>query len=151
MRHHLIKLFQYSEWANDRILMTLESHPHDEALRLMNHILGAQDIWLSRIDPDFTGDWPLQGTRPIAECRAGNRHSTGAWIAHLGRIDDETLEATIHYKNLAGAPFENRLKDLVTHVLNHGTHHRAQISTLIRQGGGTPPGTDYIYYLRESA
>lgn len=151
MRHHLIKLFQYSEWANDRLLTSLEAHPHDDALRLMNHILGAQDVWLSRIDHGFEGEWALQDTRPIAECRAGNRRSTGAWIAYLGRIDDEALEAAIHYKNLAGLPFENLLKDLVTHVLNHATHHRAQISTLLRQAGATPPGTDYIYYLRESA
>jgi uncharacterized damage-inducible protein DinB len=34
-------------------------------------------------------------------------------------------------------------------VVNHGTHHRAQIALLLREAEIAPPATGYIYYLRE--
>jgi uncharacterized damage-inducible protein DinB len=149
MREHFIKLWHYTQWANERMMDALDGHPNGEGVRLINHIIGAQDEWLSRFDKDFVRTWELFDQRSLPECRIGNRHSVEGWISYLSRIDAATLDAPIDYKNTAGTPYRHVLKDLVAHGINHSTHHRAQIAMLIRQGGGTPPGTDYIYYLRE--
>jgi uncharacterized damage-inducible protein DinB len=34
------------------------------------------------------------------------------------------------------------------HLVNHSTYHRAQIATLLRQGGLEPVNTDFITYDR---
>jgi uncharacterized damage-inducible protein DinB len=36
------------------------------------------------------------------------------------------------------------------HLVNHGTYHRGQVVTMLRQlGAGTPPSTDLIAFYRE--
>jgi uncharacterized damage-inducible protein DinB len=37
------------------------------------------------------------------------------------------------------------------HVVNHGTYHRGQITTLLRQLGAQPILTDLMHYYRERA
>jgi len=36
------------------------------------------------------------------------------------------------------------LGDLMTHVVNHATYHRGQLTTMLRQVGATPPATDFV-------
>jgi uncharacterized damage-inducible protein DinB len=37
---------------------------------------------------------------------------------------------------------------MILHVVNHGTHHRGQITTILRQLGATPRNLDLIAYYR---
>jgi uncharacterized damage-inducible protein DinB len=50
---------------------------------------------------------------------------------------------------MKGEKFANTIKDIVVHVINHSTYHRAQIAQLVKQSGGEPAKTDYIVYQRE--
>ena len=59
------------------------------------------------------------------------------------------LDAPVAYTNSSGTAFETPLRDILTHVVNHGTHHRAQIALVLREAGIAPPATDYIYFVRE--
>jgi uncharacterized damage-inducible protein DinB len=47
-----------------------------------------------------------------------------------------------HYGKL-----ETELLQLVQHVVNHGTYHRGNITTMLRQLGHPGVSTDYIFYL----
>jgi uncharacterized damage-inducible protein DinB len=46
-------------------------------------------------------------------------------------------------------PFENSMKvwHVLSHVVNHGTAHRAQIGAMLRHLGLKPPPQDYILYV----
>jgi uncharacterized damage-inducible protein DinB len=35
------------------------------------------------------------------------------------------------------------------HLVNHGTYHRGQITTMLRQLGAKPLSTDVIHFYRE--
>ena len=50
-------------------------------------------------------------------------------------------------------PLVNRLTDLmVQHVVNHGSYHRGQVTTMLRQLGAQPPKSqDLITFYRERA
>ena len=37
---------------------------------------------------------------------------------------------------------------VVLHLVNHGSYHRGQVATMLRQAGIKPPGTDLISYYR---
>ncbi|MBL7976800.1 MAG: hypothetical protein JNN12_00565 [Bacteroidetes Order II. Incertae sedis bacterium] len=63
-------------------------------------------------------------------------------------MGNETLQESISYQTTSGASFQNTRAEIITHVLNHGTHHRAQISAHIRATGDIPPAIDYIVYLQ---
>jgi uncharacterized damage-inducible protein DinB len=38
---------------------------------------------------------------------------------------------------------------MVVHVVNHGTHHRGQVTSMIRQLGEKPVSLDLIAFYRE--
>ena len=52
---------------------------------------------------------------------------------------------------MAGAPYEDKLLGILSHVINHGTHHRAQMGQQLLFAGATElPPTDLIFYLRDN-
>jgi uncharacterized damage-inducible protein DinB len=58
----------------------------------------------------------------------------------------------INFRTLAGASASAPIAHIVQHVVNHGTYHRGQVTTMIRQLGGEPPKSlDLILYYRERA
>jgi uncharacterized damage-inducible protein DinB len=38
---------------------------------------------------------------------------------------------------------------MIQHVVNHGTYHRGQVTTMLRQLGAKGVGTDLITFYRE--
>jgi uncharacterized damage-inducible protein DinB len=68
----------------------------------------------------------------------------------VSTLDDATLRVDYAYQNLQGKPFENSYEETLFHVVNHGTYHRGQITTMLRQAGVQQVATtDLIAYLRE--
>jgi len=60
------------------------------------------------------------------------------------------FEKNIYYKNLKGIAYKNKLADILAHVINHGTHHRAQAGQQLKFAGfENLPITDYIFYVRD--
>ncbi|TFG95181.1 hypothetical protein E4H12_13810 [Candidatus Thorarchaeota archaeon] len=57
----------------------------------------------------------------------------------LKDFTDEDLERTYH-QNM-------KVWHVLSHVVNHGTAHRAQIGAMLRGFGFKPPPQDYIYYV----
>ena len=51
--------------------------------------------------------------------------------------------------DLKGNQFRNPRWQALQHLANHGTYHRGQITTLLRQLGATPVSTDLIGFYRE--
>ena len=51
--------------------------------------------------------------------------------------------------NSKGETFSNKIKDILFHIINHSTYHRAQIATDLKQNGIEPINTDYIFYKRK--
>lgn len=59
------------------------------------------------------------------------------------------IQSKISYKNLKGESFENEVEPLSYHLVNHGTYHRGQVTTMLRELGVTHlASTDIIFYLR---
>jgi uncharacterized damage-inducible protein DinB len=74
--------------------------------------------------------------------------SNERWIKFLSTYKLESLEEVIRYQNTKGDTYENRLQQIITHVINHSMHHRGQIALLLREKGVAPPDNDYIIYKR---
>lgn len=143
--------FNYDRWANQRIIEALrgmETPPYD-AVKMLAHILAAELLWLARIlGGDYQGmdPWPIL---PIDECERLASEIHRPWNSLLDEITEEGLDQIIAYTNTRGVDFETSIRDILTHVGNHSTYHRAQIARMIREEGGKAPVTDYIAYVRE--
>ena len=154
MRTHFIELMRYTGWANDLLIDDLTEHAAagldmEEALRQMTHLLRAQDVWRGRVEQTEAAGLPLWVVEPPAACAARSAASIQGWLALLERSTPADLEQPIAYTNTKGRAFETPLRQIVAHVINHSTHHRAQAVRLLRQAGLVPPVTDFIYYLRQ--
>lgn len=151
MKDHFLQLLRYTRWADQQIIESLEALDDaaapERAWQLLDHMGRAQQVWLGRVQgetplPDIWGEPPFEGwRRRIAS-------GTEDWMGFLSDSAPDDFAQTIRYKNSKGISFENELREVVTHVVNHSTHHRAQVATLIREAGGEPPATDYIFWAR---
>jgi uncharacterized damage-inducible protein DinB len=147
----LLRLFQYTRCANDLVIEALRDAragaPAEEALRLLSHLLRAQSIWWGRaVGDEETAGLELWTTDTLEACAERSARSIDRWTEVIEAAGD--LTRTVRYRNSAGTAFETDLRDIAHHVVNHATHHRAQIARLLREAGEEPPASDYIYYLR---
>jgi len=149
MRDHFIKLFNYDNFNNQQISrLIIEAGNPEKPIQLMAHLLGAQQVWLPRcrretatgvvIWPDWKSD--------VFEQAITNNHE--GWISFLETLTPADFDQIINYKDSKGNSHQNKLIDILTHVINHGTHHRAQIGQHLKLTGTDLPVTDYIAYIR---
>ncbi len=144
-------LFQYTRWANDRVLDTLQSADTapDRAVELFSHLLRAQDIWFGRVQDTDHATLSLWAEEELEACAERLGASDRRWQDVLDDVTNGDLDRPVSYTNSKGTAFETPLRDILSHVVNHGTHHRAQIAFLLREADIAPPATDYIFYVRE--
>jgi uncharacterized damage-inducible protein DinB len=142
----LLQHLEYTFWANDQFIVRLkeQSDIPENILNLMSHLLSAHRVWLERIGN--------RGTLPSIWETIAIENWEGINIELYNESCDlvkSTLpEKVIEYTNSTGELFKNSLEDILMHVVNHSTHHRAQVATYMRQNQILPPKSDYIVYLR---
>lgn len=147
----LKKLCAYNTWANSLLwdaLRDVETRgatiPH-YCMNLLSHIANAQVIWTSRIrgsEPSVSV-WQLHD---LDTCKIMLQQSAEDLkeIVEKGEMHDQVVK----YKTFSGDSFETSLTDILLHVFNHGTYHRAQIAKEMKLQGIEPINTDYILFVR---
>ncbi|TGE36349.1 damage-inducible protein DinB [Desulfosporosinus fructosivorans] len=162
-KRQIIELYSYNDWANKKILYVVTELEMEEFRRdlsssfksigdTMVHILGAEELWLSR--------WMGEQGRTLLNPDHFPTHSLLAdrWDDYSNQINSFILSLTeddlthlISYRNLKGIPYTLELWKQMLHVTNHSSYHRGQIVTMLRQLKKKPPALDLInYYLEES-
>ena len=152
-------LFAYNAWANERVWRLCEGLD-DAALdapqpigfgtlrATLYHILVAEEVWVERWERKpwrpFPKDPEGAAPRAMAE-RLPVAAAARQVILDAGREDRWSQE--IEFVDSRQQPHRWRLVDQLLHVVNHGTHHRAQaLQFLKRLGRSAGPGLDYIIY-----
>jgi uncharacterized damage-inducible protein DinB len=143
------RLLDHARWADRLILVSFEARPEvpGPALRELNHIIGAGEVWLSRLTrrASRAAVWP---DLALADARTLADSVHGGFAAYLERLDQAGLRAKVPYTNSAGQTFETPVDEILLHVALHGQYHRGKINLLLRQAGQAPVPTDYIAFAR---
>jgi uncharacterized damage-inducible protein DinB len=156
-------LFAFNAWANRKVLgaaeaLTTEQFTKDTGSSFSSvrdtlaHIFGVEWVWLER----------LQGRSPAAIPEAKEFSDLGTlrsrWaetekrmLEYVSRLDQEELDEAVDYKTLSFGPGRNPRWQMMQHVVNHGTYHRGQVVTMLRQLGAKGVGTDLIHFYREKS
>jgi uncharacterized damage-inducible protein DinB len=154
-RQSLLTHLSYSEWATGKLLdyaSTLSAdavsaplaNSHGGILKTFQHIFYADRIWLGRVTGQVRTAFEDPPPGPsLEEMRARWSEIMGPFRTWVSEAD---LAAKVAYRNLKGDPYELEGFKIVLHVVNHGTYHRGQVASLIRQQGGRPPSTDILFY-----
>lgn len=153
-------LFGYHRWVTERLLADAERLPHEQTRQSFGasfdsihgtavHLLGAERTWYSR----WTGEPPI-ATRAEDYPDVATVH--GAWLQQQRRLDEfldgltaARLDQELRWTNSAGLAFELPLWQTLLQVVNHGTHHRAELADMLTRAGRPPEPTDLIVYYRE--
>ena len=163
-------LARYNGWMNDKIYGAAAALSDEERKRdrgaffksihgTFNHLLVADRIWLSRfkgqpaqegfigpgirsLDQELFSDF-----EELRRARSQTDAELSAWVAEL---TEERLSGPLVFTR-AGRRHECPLWWTVSHVFNHQTHHRGQITTLLSQAGIDPGVTDLFAMLRDEA
>ena len=155
-----IKLYRYNAWANRRLFDAASSLSPEQLAQdlggsfhtvhaVIAHMVLTEWVWFQRWagkkptgPPDWAGtDLPdLISRLDEVERRRSD---------FLAGLSDEDLSSRIDFTYLSGAPGSHELQDLLIHVVNHGTYHRGQLTSMIRQLGVAPPSTDFVVFRSE--
>lgn len=151
MVNHYHRLYEHMKWANAKVLEALKKTDGkpERAMKLFAHVLGAERIWLARLngqDSTVHPVWPEMGLEDCAKCMEENN---AGYSVFLSNLTDEDLAKTVTYRNTSGTEFVTAIGDILTHVSMHGSYHRGQIAQSMRSEGFDPVNTDFITFVRE--
>lgn len=154
-------LYDYNAWANHRSLAAAEKLTNQQFVKPLGssfssvrdtlaHIYGAEWIWLERFQGRSPSGLPnVKDFEDLASLRE-------RWLAHEERLlsfvrglTQANLDREMEYKTLKFGVYSNPLWQSMQHVVNHGTYHRGQVTTMLRQLGAEPILTDLMHFYRE--
>ena len=150
LKEHLLHLLKYNDWATREAAISLKGIEKKDAklLELLSHIVSAQKVWLERTLGREVYSNPWQ-KHTVEECISLSTSQTVEWINLLESLSHKELEKRIEYTNSKGESNTNSIKDIVSHLINHSTYHRAQLAQKVKTLGGKPALTDFIVYQRQ--
>jgi uncharacterized damage-inducible protein DinB len=156
-------LYEYDAWANGRTLSACAPLTQEQFTRNLGnsfssvrdtlvHIVGAQMIWLDRLHGASPAGLPKPDTYPdFVAVRAQWAQTEPTMLVYVSGLSAADLERILEFRNAKGNVFRDQIGNILQHLVNHGSYHRGQITTLLRQLGATPVSTDMIGFYRERA
>ena len=154
LRTHL----DYTIWASQRLLQAAAQLSEEElnrdfgtadrsVLGSLTHVSRADQAWLARVTGNPNPQFPTETSLAALQADWPAVHSR--WQAWALSLTDQSALAEIVYQDLKGRTWKQPLWQLVLHVVNHGAHHRGQVSGFLRAMGHAPPPLDLVFYYRE--
>jgi uncharacterized damage-inducible protein DinB len=155
-RQYCELMARYNRWMNERLYALCAKLPDAERKRdrraffgsihgTLNHLLWGDRMWMGRFtgrpctDPPFGADMYADFEELAREREAADR-SMLDWAATLSA---EWLASTLTYTSkVDGKTRSLPAAVAVIHLFNHGTHHRGQLTALMKQCGVDPGITD---------
>ena len=146
----LRRLYEHGSWADGRVAQALEGARAAEAASMFSHVLGAEEIWLARLQ-EREPRLPVWPELSPTECAHQAERLGAAYHELLAGLDEAALDAECRYTTSDGRDFATPVHDILVHVALHGAYHRGQVATLLRQAGDAAQPTDFIHFARGGA
>jgi uncharacterized damage-inducible protein DinB len=149
----LRRLVAYNQWADERILAAIDGVPAEELARPreayfgtiaanLRHTLSGPRVWIAR----WKGEAPRYDEPITVPWREAYAETHAAFRGYVAGLSDADTERRVRYTDLRGHPREIVLAQAITHVVNHGTAHRAETGLLLERLGRSPGDLDYSLY-----
>lgn len=160
-KDYFIRLADYNIWANNIVCNWLnqisEAQWKQEVVSSFNsmqatvlHLISAEYAWLQRMNNVETPVW-------LASAYKGTKDEHVAlWKQYSAELkqfligfDDNKLQLNYSFKRLSGEINTLPYYQTFAHIFNHGSYHRGQLVTILRQVGFTGvQSTDLLNYFR---
>ena len=156
LRTHL----DYTTWATARLLESAAKLSPEELTRdfgtadksvvgTLAHVFAADRVWVARVQGKPPAKFITDEDRDLELMRREWPEVLQAWQQWAAQLRDQNVVEVASYHDLKGNAWTTPWWKIVLHVVNHGTHHRGQVSGFMRTMGHQPPPLDLIAYYRE--
>ncbi len=159
----IVALTEFNFWADRRVLDAVEALTPEQLTKEMGssyssvkdtlaHIVGVEWVWLERLQgrsPSAIA--PGQEYSDLAALRARWEEIEKNFGEYMEELTKAELDEVVEYKTMSFGPAKNPRWQMIQHVVNHGSYHRGQVITMLRQLGAKGVGTDLITYYREKS
>ena len=154
-------LYEYHFWAHERMMGSVSSLTPEELTRDLQsshrsvrdtlvHMMSSEWLYLSRWHGVFPDTMLAPESFPTLDSIEARWASIRRELrTFLGAVQDQHLTTLMIYHNIRGDEVRLPLEVTMQHVVNHGTYHRGQVCTLVRQLGHDPEPTDLFRYFIE--
>jgi uncharacterized damage-inducible protein DinB len=154
-------LYDFNAWANHRSMEAASALTPEQFTKPLGssfssvrdtlaHICGAEWIWLERFQgrsPSSLLDASQFPDAPSLRARWDELETHLLKFVH--GLTQQDLDRVLEYKTLKFGVYQNPLWQSLQHVVNHGSYHRGQVTTMLRQHGAQPILTDLMHFYRE--
>jgi uncharacterized damage-inducible protein DinB len=155
------QLFDYNDWANQRSLESATQLSEEQFTEPLGssfpsvrdtlvHICSGEWVWLERCQGRTPAAFPdvshIQTISALRDHWTPQAEQLRTFVWDLGLTD---LDRVMEYKTFNFGVYKNPVWQSLQHLANHGTYHRGQITTLLRQLGAKPVLTDLMHFYRE--
>lgn len=147
---------KYNQWMNEKIYAVCASIPDADRKKDMgaffksihgtlNHLLFADKAWMGRFTSQSIAVLKMgeELYADFEELRTARESLDTEIIAWTRSLESAWLDTAFEFTSKVDG--ETRIRPtwvLVTHMFNHQTHHRGQVTTLMMQLGYDPGVTD---------
>ncbi len=154
-------LYEFNYWAKARMLGAVDALSEELLYNDLKtsfgtlhgtlvHICAAEDVWLQRLTGTASPKFLAAADMPnYTAVKSKWGEVEKGMLSYVHSLNEEQLQKTFTFLNIKGEPVSNVLWQTLQHLVNHGTYHRGQITSMIRQLGGTPANTDLIGFYRQ--
>jgi uncharacterized damage-inducible protein DinB len=160
MKELLMETAAYNRSANTKMLEIIAPLPdavltkdhatyYKSIQGTLEHIVQSEILWLKRYPVFFS--YPVLADNEIIktdtgaikekiggrrrECIELMRRVDELFVRFAGGLDENDLSKKVKYTNIKGEEMERTYWKTIFHVLNHGTHHRGEISAMLDMQG----------------
>ena len=162
-RAHFATLARYNAWATQRLLDAVAAvndtdYRRDTGLFFksiygtLNHLLvGEHLLWFRRFAEGVSPKVGLDEEVEPDRARLAERLLQGAarWQPLIEGWPVERFDGVLSYTTMRGQLATLPFAATLTHVFNHGTHHRGQITAAFTRLGQPFPELDLVYMLQQ--
>jgi uncharacterized damage-inducible protein DinB len=155
----LKQMFQYGDWANQRVLeqagkFEQSQLDHDFGIGLgtlrknLLHIHDAERWWLKNWTIGASAFERSPETTSLAQLESDWKQTIQGRNGFLSSLSPDSALRIV--KACVG-PMELRVFviESLVQLFGHGTHHRAQVCNMLRQSGMTPQPIDFVVWMRQ--
>jgi uncharacterized damage-inducible protein DinB len=167
MTNHSVDMYNYHTWATQTILGRIKELPASVLSQEVNtsfptiahalsHIYTIDKMWYLVLTGSDMGE-AVQACMPLM---TSILDSVDEYASRFDRLAEQykewlqsqsDLEQSILLNNPFAASRHTRLSEIILQVVNHGTYHRGNISTMLRQLGHASTMNDYSLYWYQGA
>jgi uncharacterized damage-inducible protein DinB len=159
-----VLLYEFNAWADHRSLDACAALADAQFVQDLGssfpsirdtlvHLMLVEWVWLERWHNRAPDKYPAAASEfpNLASVRVRWAEIERALLGYVSALQEDDLQRVVHHRTMAGVPQAQPLWQMLQHLANHGSYHRGQVATMLRQLKAKPADTDLIIFYRERA